>query len=131
MAATPLPAHPLSDAPSRQAVIRRRRDTLGVLALTFVTTLLAGAIPGVRAAWIVTVLSGLALAAYVVLLVQLKARTEERDRKLHYLRPSMGAAVAVADRDGDEVSAGYDGVGVEELAASRSAHPAGRLVAAR
>jgi hypothetical protein len=114
---------------------------LGVLALTFITTLLAGAVPGVHAVWSITVLSGLALAAYVVMLVQLKARTEERDRKLHYLRPSVGVGAAAPGHDGvdgrsgvhegDEVSAGYDGVGVEELAASRSAHPAGRLVAAR
>ena len=76
------------DAHARAAARRRRRDTLGVLTLAFVLTLLIGCIPGAAAAWIVPWSSGVALAAYVAMLVRMRQMAEERERKLHYLRPA-------------------------------------------
>ncbi len=86
---------PRSDADTRTLVRRRRRDTLGVLALLFVGTLLIGF--AAAAAWVVTALSGVALAGYVALLVHMRRLAEERGRKLHYLQPGGGAT---ADRAG-------------------------------
>jgi hypothetical protein len=87
----------LGDA--RYRVRKRRRDTLGVMAALFVGTLLIGFVPGAAPAWIVTALSGLALGAYVALLVHLRRGAEERDRKLHYLRPQgVGASVSLGGR---------------------------------
>jgi len=68
-------------------VRRRRRDTLTVIAGVFCVTLAIGFVPGASAAWILTALSGVALAAYVVLLVHLRRMAEERERKLRYLKP--------------------------------------------
>jgi hypothetical protein len=86
------------DAPDRHLVRRRRRDTLAVLTGAFVTTLLLGLLPGAKAAWVVSALAGVALVAYVALLVRLRKLAEERGRKLHYLRdeglsPTFGRAV--------------------------------------
>jgi hypothetical protein len=78
---------PVSDPLARQQALRRRRDILGGLVLVFVLTMLAGFIPGASMLWVLTALSGVALAAYVALLVQLRRRAEERERKLHYLGP--------------------------------------------
>ena len=80
-----------ADLVERRQTLRRRRDTLGVLALVFVATLLIGFIPGAAAAWIVAGLSGVATAAYVAMLVQLRRAAEEREQKLRYLRPAPHA----------------------------------------
>ncbi len=85
-----------ADPYARQLARRRRRDTLGVLILVFVLSLLAGFIPGASVLWSVTALSGVALVAYVALLVHLRRRAEEREHKLHYLRPEAGAPVRAA-----------------------------------
>ena len=79
----PAPADPVA----RHLVRRRRRDTLGVLVAVFVVTMMIGFVPGAAAAWVVTALSGVALVAYVALLVRLRRMAEEREQKLHYLRP--------------------------------------------
>ena len=82
------------ESAARQLTRRRRRDTLAVLTLVLVSTALIGFIPGAGAAWMVTALSAVALAAYVGLLVHLRKRADERDQKLHYLSP----APVVAER---------------------------------
>ncbi len=71
-----------------------------MLALVFVTTVLIGFIPGATAAWALTLVSGLALAAYVALLVRMRQMAEERERKLHYLRPDAGYHRFDDGRDG-------------------------------
>ena len=58
-----------------------------MLTLVFVVTVVAGFIPGATVVWALSLVSGVALAAYVALLVRLRQRAEERERKLHYLRP--------------------------------------------
>ena len=78
------------DSPSRHLARRRRRDTLGILAVVFVGSGLIGFVPGAGALWTVTAVSGLALVAYVALLVHLRRMAEERERKLHYLKPRAG-----------------------------------------
>ncbi len=75
------------EADARRMVRRRRRDTLGVLALVFAATLMIGFVPGAGAAWIVSMVSGVALVAYTAMLVQLRRSAEERERKLSYLTP--------------------------------------------
>ena len=78
-----------SDA--RLLVRRRRRDTLTVMAAVFVVTLGIGFVPGASAAWVLPRV-GVALAAYVVLLVHLRRMAEERERKLRYLNPEGSVA---------------------------------------
>jgi hypothetical protein len=112
-----------ADAPARSRVRRRRQDTLGVLALVFGITILIGFIPGATAAWAVSLVSGLVLTAYVALLVRLRQRAEERQRKLRYLHPEPAGA------------AGHDGApasGAPSIRVSgRYAHPSNQVAAAR
>ena len=75
--------------------------------------------PGASAAWILTALSGVALAAYVALLVHLRRMAEERERKLHYLRPE-GSVEPAPRRQRRPVAM-----------SGRYAHPSNQAVAAR
>ncbi len=109
------------EASARAAARRRRRDTLGVLTLVFALTLLIGCIPGAAAAWIATLVSGTALAAYVAMLVRMRQMAEERERKLHYLRPSAPV--------GEEAPDGH--VDLPVRIGGRYAHPSNQAVAAR
>ncbi len=124
--AEPMPRPPASstrppDAFARAAARRRRRDTLGVLTLVFALSLLIGCIPGAAAAWIAALVSGVALAAYVAMLVRLRQAAEERERKLHYLRPPAPA--------GEEAPDGHLDLPVR--ISGRYAHPSNQAVAAR
>lgn len=107
----------MPDVYARHVARRRRRNTLAVLCALFLVSLAIGFVPGAApSAWIVTGLSGTAMAVYVTLLVRLRQQAEERERKLRYLSPR-------ADRD---VGAGEP----TGAAAGRYAHPsAGRAVA--
>ena len=78
------------DIQARHLARRRRRDTLGVLAMVFLLTFMVGFVPGATVVWAVTALSGVALVSYVALLVHMRRLAEERERKLHYLRPPAG-----------------------------------------
>ena len=100
---------------ARHLARRRRRDTLGVLTSIFVVTFLIGCIPGAGMAWALTALSGVALAGYVSMLVHLRRLADERERKLHYLRPG-------AER--------RDGVARPVLMSGRYAHPSNQAAAA-
>ena len=122
------------DAYARHRARRRRRDTLGVLTLFFATTVLIGFIPGASVAWVLSLVSGLALAGYVALLVRMRQMAEERERKLHYLRPDAG------QRNHEDTGTGYpehrrDGLhGVSDLPArvsGRYAHPPNQAAMAR
>ena len=110
------PVNRVPDGYARAQARRRRRDTLGVLSLVFVGTLMIGFVPGAAVAWALTLASGLALAAYVALLVRMRQMAEERERKLHYLRP------AVDDTEG--VGAGPLGI------SGRYAHPSNQMAIA-
>jgi hypothetical protein len=118
----------------RHRARRRRRDTLGVLTLLFATTVLIGFIPGASVAWVLSLVSGLALAGYVALLVRMRQMAEERERKLHYLRPNAG------HRGLDDTRTGYGDhprdtpPGVTDLPArisGRYAHPSNQAAMAR
>jgi hypothetical protein len=107
---------------------------LSGLTLFFATTVLIGFIPGATAAWVLSLVSGLALAVYVALLVRMRQMAEERERKLHYLRPQAG------QRGLDDVEAGYRELrgdlphGVADLPArmsGRYAHPSNQAAVAR
>jgi hypothetical protein len=98
------------DPSARHLARRRRRDTLGILAMVFVA--------GAGVAWTVTALSGVALVGYVALLVHLRRRAEERERKLHYLQP---AQVRAAEPVG--------AVGVPVYMSGRYAHPSNQAAA--
>ncbi len=107
----------LANPEARVLARRRRRDTLTVLALVFTLTLVIGSIPGARPAWVVTAIAGVALGAYVAMLVHMQTVMAEGERKLHYLRPTVGqggtrdeylAMAGMQDQDG------------------RYGHPAGR-----
>ncbi len=130
----------------RRLVRQRRRDTLAILLVVTVLSMIAGAL-GLGGAWILALVAGLSAVAYVWMLVNLHARADERERKLRYLEHGAdryGPQVAgygynderartrrVAtdcsewDESGDdEIAVGYDGVDVGELWASRLSHPA-------
>lgn len=112
----------VTDTLSRQLARKRRKDTLMVLVLTFACSLFLGMIPGAGLLWVVSAVSAVAIIAYVAVLVHLRSVAEEREGKLHYLRPEpeYGAGVASgAYQDGDRYQD------------ARYGHPAGRSVAAR
>ncbi len=75
------------DAFARAQARRRRRDTLTVLAAVFVVTLLVALVTGSTLVLAMVVLDGVALAAYVGVLVHLRRMASERELKLHYLDP--------------------------------------------
>jgi hypothetical protein len=79
-----------SDSSTRAQARRRRRDTLAVLTAVFAVTVLAGLVTGSSAAWALAGLDGVALGAYVVLLVHLRRMALERELKLRYLDPAAG-----------------------------------------
>jgi hypothetical protein len=119
------------DVHVRSLARRRRRDTLGVISSVFVATGLLGFVPGAAVAWVLTLLSGLALGAYVALLVRVRKTADDRERTLRYLRPETG--------DGPPGSVGPSATaalpsGVAELpvrVSGRYAHPSSQAVAAR
>jgi hypothetical protein len=110
------PVRSSGDPVARHHIRRRRRDTLGVLALLFVGTLMIGFVPGAAVAWCVSAAAGVVLVGYVALLVHLRRLAEERERKLHYLRPE---------------GPGGPAVGVHAPISGRYAHPSNQAVAAR
>ncbi len=149
----PLPAghrpQPRREPEVRRLVRQRRRDTLVILLVVTVLSMIAGAL-GLGGAWFLALVAGLSAVAYVWLLVNLRARADERERKLRYLEHDAeqhgvprvagyeygyeygsvrGGRVATDwsewDASGDdEIAVGYDGVDVGELWASRLSHPA-------
>ena len=108
------------DPLARHLIRRRRRDTLGVLAAVFVGTMMIGFVPGAGAMWVLTALSGVALAGYVALLVRLRRVAEEREQKLRYLTP------------GDTRGIDADGLpGAPAATSGRYAHPSNQAAVAR
>lgn len=103
----------LPDPEQRSLARRRRRDTLMVLLLATVLTFLIGLIPGAGVAWMVTAVSGVALVAYVGMLVHLRSMAQERERKLHPLRP---AASVGSRRPFDGAPSGDDRYGFDGFA---------------
>lgn len=121
-----------SDAQARTLARRRRRDTLAALAAVVVTTLFIGFIPGASAAWFLTLVSGLALTGYVVLLVRMRQAAEERERKLHYLRPRDAGLDDLAPADAGAAHAVlYGGAERPVRVSGRYAHPSNQVAAAR
>jgi len=89
-----------------------------VLAVIFVSTLLLGVVTGVTAVWALCVLDGMALVAYVALVVHLRRMAIERERKLHYLEPR------------DDARTGRPG-GRATYVSGRYAHPSNQQAIAR
>ena len=120
---TPARAHDVHprahDSASRQLARRRRRDTLGVLAAVFVGSTLIGGVTEAPMMWALCALSGAALVAYVVLLVHLRRMAEEREHKLHYLRPDVQGGPGTGRVTGSPYMSG------------RYAHPSNQAVVAR
>jgi hypothetical protein len=114
------------DAALRHQVRRRRRDALGILVMVFMVTLMVGFVPGAGVVWVFSMISGLALTGYVALLVRLRQRADERDRKLHYLSPAMarGALAAPGFPSGLTM-----GVGMPVYMSGRYAHPSNQAAA--
>jgi hypothetical protein len=75
------------DALTRAQARRRRQDTLTILGAVFIITLMTAAVTGSSFVWAVVALDGVALAAYVGILVHLRRMASEREMKLHYLDP--------------------------------------------
>ncbi|HEX4217643.1 MAG TPA: hypothetical protein VHZ02_04705 [Acidimicrobiales bacterium] len=118
----PVPPDPYrADAISRPLARKRRKDTLMVLVLTFAGSLFLGMIPAARLLWVASAISAVAIVAYVAVLVHLRSVAEEREHKLHYLRPQpeYGAAGPTAGFQDDD-----------QYRDARYGHPAGRSAAA-
>ena len=81
----------------RHGACQRRRDVLMILASILVSTGLISIIPAARMALVLTAVAGVALVAYVVLLVRLRAQAMERETKLRYM-PTRVEAPVFADR---------------------------------
>ncbi len=101
-----------ADMATRRLARQRRRDTLGVLILLVLVSFMIGFVPGASLAWAVTGVFGIALAAYVALLVHLRRLAEERERKLHYLRPPRAGTLAGLAGLGDLIDSDQGGRGV-------------------
>jgi hypothetical protein len=106
------PAYPAAgprslDAFARKEARSRRRATLSVLAVVFVTTLLLSTVTGATALWALCALDGMALVAYMALLVHLRRMAVERERKLHYLEPRADARPARTGGPATYVSGRY------------------------
>lgn len=136
-ATVPSPRDPVEvyrplDPEQRRLARRRRRDTLMILVLVTVLSLLVGCIPEVRMAWVITGIAGVALAAYVAMLVHLRSMADEREQKLHYLRPETGVTGSYGYGE-DIEDVGYPDPASPELVAayeaSRYDHPARQAVA--
>jgi hypothetical protein len=93
-AASPLEVGHRADGAARRLTRQRRRDTLGVLILVVLVSFMIGFVPGASVAWVATGIVGIALAGYVAQLVHLRRLAEERERKLHYLRPPLPGSLA-------------------------------------
>jgi hypothetical protein len=109
------------DAFSRQVARKRRRATLMVLVLTFACSVFLGMIPAARLLWVASAISAVAIVAYVAVLVHLRSVAEERELKLHYLRPEP------EDRAGGSAGGYQDD---DHHRDARYGHPARRTVAA-
>jgi len=81
------------DAIRRRAACRRRRDVfLALIALTGLSGLI-GFVPGLSAVWYVNLVSGAALATYVLLLVRMRNVAAEREMKLRFLPSQANGGV--------------------------------------
>jgi len=96
---------------------RRRQDTLTILGAVFIVTLLAGLLTGSSLVWAVVGLDGMALAAYLGILVHLRRLASEREMKLHYLDPSVERPTRVG--------------GQRTYMSGRYAHPSNQQAVAR
>ncbi|HEX7459167.1 MAG TPA: hypothetical protein VF279_00975 [Acidimicrobiales bacterium] len=114
-AMAPTPRGP--DARTRAQARRRRQDTLTILGAVFIVTLMAAVLTGSAFVWAVVALDGVALGAYVGVLVHLRRMAAERDMKLHYLDPRT------ARPDRTEVQRTY--------MSGRYAHPSNQQAIAR
>jgi hypothetical protein len=108
------------DTLAREEARRRRRDTLSVLAVVFVATLLLGIVTGATAMWALCAFDGVALVAYVTMMIHLRRMAVERERKLRYLEPR-------ADADTRRGRAG----GPATHVSGRYAHPSNQQAVAR
>jgi hypothetical protein len=95
------------ESSTRAQARRRRRDTLAVLTAVFAVTVLAGLVTGSTVAWAMAGLDGVALAAYVVLLVHLRRMALERELKLRYLDPHAAGRPARIDGPPTYISGRY------------------------
>jgi len=130
----PVEAYRPLDPELRRLARRRRRDTLMVLVLVTGLSFLVGCVPGARIAWVATAVAATAVAAYVAMLVHLRSMADERERKLHYLRPDAAGPVGHGYGSDPDDDIGYpDPASPEQMAAYRASrydHPA-RQAAAR
>ena len=77
---------------------RRRRDALVMLAGAVVVTLLFGVVTGSLIAWAVHALTVVAFVAYIVALVHIRRRAEERRAKVHFLPQPVHSSSLVLRR---------------------------------
>jgi hypothetical protein len=92
-----VPTNERHDPYFRPGACERRRDVLLILVTAVVSTGLISIIPAARMALVLTAISGVALLAYVFLLVRLRAQAFEREMKLRYM-PRPAEAPVFAER---------------------------------
>ncbi|MCU4185366.1 hypothetical protein K6U06_13410 [Acidiferrimicrobium sp. IK] len=106
----------------RRQTLKRRRDVLFLLAVAVVATLVMAAATRSGSLIMLQVVSDLAMASYVALLVRMRNLAAERDMKLTYM-PRERAARATAYDNTGEIPAGYAAAG---YGAAGGRRPAGR-----
>ena len=94
--AVPAPAPVPVKKLTRVALLRRRQRILVGLIVAVAATLVVGAFPGLRLAWVANGMADLALAAYLFGLRRLHRLALERKAKVRYL-PATEATEAVED----------------------------------
>ncbi len=70
---------------ARQGARKRRRDTIRALTISIASCLALGAVPALRPLWLIAVVAGAALVAYMALLVRFEINAVERREKVRVL----------------------------------------------
>jgi len=104
----------------RRNARRRRKDILLALLVAAGTTLVLGAVPGLRFLWVVHVAVDLLLFGYVALLVRQRNLAAERDLKVRLL-PSARRADARREVEGGWIDGDGGWLGSEPALLRRSA----------
>ena len=110
--ASHLPRRPLTSAPvRRRQAQKRRRDVFYGLLASIGGSLVLGFLPGLSVMWWLTGLLVLALALYVVVLMQVQAAAAERSQKVRYLQRAGRTAPGRGGPGRAWAASGYDGSG--------------------
>jgi len=107
-------------SPSREATLRRRRNVVSLLGACALCFLVLGAVPAMRAAWLLSLVTVVVLVAYLALVFRLEANAASRRTKVVALPAGLQGRRLGQDLSGFfspsfERAVGYEGP-LEEIA---------------